>query len=357
MAAFLMVSALATAPAELAEDVVRREGVEGAEKTVGSLGISSLSFKGSYTPHADHGVGIYRFRSEPLIENVDVKGPAGGILKKDDLIVAINGHLITTRRGGNLFSNPPIGSPVTLTIRRDNRERDVMVVPVAIRRDDPRSRHKLPGVPDVPAIPFPEIQPLTSLPPMARPEPFNLLALRRFAPTAWIGFGLSCDKCTIRWNKDEGRAEWRFEVPPEVYSVDPDSPAHRAGLQRGDVLTYVDGLRLDSEQGSQRFSSMEPGQEVTWTYERGGGSYRASFAVASSLRWSIYDREAPVGGKRPDDEEQPAPMVPHLRYAGTLGSTKIEVRGVGQVVVTVKEEDREIIITTSDTTIRLWVED
>lgn len=355
MAVLALSCALTSTSAELAQkDVVTVERAPIDEDVIGYLGISALSFKGSFTPKDADGIGIYRFRSEPLIESLDERGPAIEVLEKGDLIVSINDHLITTREGGRLYSDPPIGHPVTLKVRRDGRERDVIIVPAAIERDDPRSLRRLPDLPEIPAVPSLADVKIPTLPRIALPDPLNLIALRRFSPSGWLGFALSCDKCTIEWNKEEDRSEWTFETPPEVYSVDPDSPADRAGMRRGDILTHIDNIPLDTKEGSQRFSTIEPGDEVTWTYERDGGMYQAAFTVASGL-WSLYEDDLPEG-ERPTYSDVPV-KTPHLRYAGTLGSTKIEVRGVNPVVVSAKEDEGEIIITTSGTTIRLWKED
>jgi serine protease DegS len=50
----------------------------------------------------------------------------------------------------------------------------------------------------------------------------------------------------------------------------PDSPAHRAGLQSGDLLTHIDGVRLDTKKGGGIFSKVVPGQSVEFEVERDG---------------------------------------------------------------------------------------
>jgi hypothetical protein len=42
-----------------------------------------------------------------------------------------------------------------------------------------------------------------------------------------------------------------------------------------------------------------------------------------------------------------------LRYTGTVGSSEVEVRGLGTVVVTTESPTGEIVITTADATIRV----
>lgn len=85
----------------------------------------------------------------------------------------------------------------------------------------------------------------------------------------WLGIGLSCDNCTLRRSLSEpGR--WWFSAPPTVYGVDPESPAHRAGLRNGDTLIAIDGQRLTSDEGGRAFARVAPGQRIRLTYRRDG---------------------------------------------------------------------------------------
>lgn len=88
--------------------------------------------------------------------------------------------------------------------------------------------------------------------------------------SVWIGLAFSCSNCTLHGAGGEPR--WEFSTPPELYSVEEGSPAHRAGLRRGDVLTMVDGLDITSDAGGRRWAALLPGEEVTLGYRRGGTS-------------------------------------------------------------------------------------
>jgi hypothetical protein len=341
---------------------------------VGSLGIGGLSFKGIYDTEPEDPAGTYSFDSEPRVMAVVPDGPAEGVLEVGDVIVAIDGLLITTSAGGRRFSAPPVDKEVRLTIRRRGREREVALVPVAVPTTEATAPGRIPApaaAPAPPAARVPSTPGEAPVPPAvpeaaarmapvprpappaapAPPAPVELDRLPRVGPEAWLGVGLTCSRCTITLEPDNGPMTWRFFSPPEVYSVDPDSPAFRAGLRRGDVITHVDGARLDSDEGSRRFSTLEPGEEVVWTVVRNGAS-RELRMQAGRLPVEPRAPAAPVAGVEPP----PRPEA-HLRWAGSLGPTQIEVRGLEQVMVSVREADREILITTSDSTIRLWQEE
>src|SRR5690606_11010369 len=56
-----------------------------------------------------------------------------------------------------------------------------------------------------------------------------------------------------------------------IVSVIPSSAAEAAGLRVGDVVVAVDGTPVvDSGDLSERILSLEPGDEITLVYERGG---------------------------------------------------------------------------------------
>jgi hypothetical protein len=162
-------------------------------------------------------------------------------------------------------------------------------------------------------------------------------------PRAWFGMGISCGGCTIHSAKDGEGARWQFDSPPEVESVDPGGPADQAGLREGDVLTHVDGIRLDTRKGGERFSSIEPGETVTWRIKRGSRSEtvemyaleRPERMVTGAPRHIVVDDDSPV------------------QFAGILGGTDIEVRGNKSVFVTEDKSEGVIIITTRDAVIRL----
>jgi membrane-associated protease RseP (regulator of RpoE activity) len=294
--------------------------------TLGSLGITQFTCDCTF----DRGSSpAWRFRGEPVIRSVSSNGPAAGRLRPGDILVAIDGMLITTRAAGARLGNLKAGVPVVLTIRRGNRESQVRLtadeeceipetppVPTAASPRDvptPRPPRSVAGAPvastpaDV-AMPRPPRSvggaPVAAAP--RTPPPARLAPPAPPVPTAWFGFGISCHNCEmnvtnyspieraegeLRAMLDRGldsdspevrsararirnmrreNTSWRFSEYPTLFSVDRGSPAYDAGLRRGDVLLRIDGLSLLTVEGASKFGQVEPGETVTFTYRRGG---------------------------------------------------------------------------------------
>lgn len=96
----------------------------GGAPAFGSLGIGEFRCIGgscavnmrSGDPYA------HSFSTEPRIRNIDPEGPGAGILRNGDVLVAIDGKLITTAEGGRRLGSIRPGQDVALTLRRDGRE-------------------------------------------------------------------------------------------------------------------------------------------------------------------------------------------------------------------------------------------
>ncbi len=354
---------------------------EGGRKPIGYLGISGLSCNCTVSSGTDTSPPYWYFRSEPVILNVDPGGPADGILEPGDIIVAIDGALITTHKAGRHYANTTPKKAVELTLRRKGRIIRRSVVAKAICPEDP----KMSDVPQ--AAELSEMPPLLDVPSVEAlgkslellahvldaPGPLDEIGVGDLGPSGWLGIGLSCSDCTIRQVSGD-KVEWHFGVPPEVYSVDPGSPADLAGLEPGDVLTHIDGVPLDSDEGGVRFSTIGPAQSITWTVRRGNDEHnldmitevRPAPAVPATPRTPRVPRtvrtprtpveprtlriEAPL---RLDSEHLRLRLKLKLRYLGSLGPTRIEVRGRQSVRVEVDESTGQIVIYTRDATIRL----
>ena len=321
----------------------------------------------------------YRFGTEPRVGGISAAGR--GKLREGDVLVAVNGDLITTEEASDRLSSTRRGERVRLTVRRAGRTQNVDVVagehcidpPTPPTPPTPPRPPRAPGAPPAPLLPGVPPQaphapgapqaplapghsdrgllpppppqaprpprvphaPAAPLPPLPPPPPEIL-------PAGWFGFGISCDECGVRRNNDD--VSMYFGEPPVVENVEPGSPAQRAGLRRGDRLTHVDGLSLTTRQGARRFAAIRPGQAVTWTYRRGSGAYTARTTAV----------------RRPDAPPTPrAPGVPttpraaqQVRYSGAVGSTDVEVRGA-PVTITRDERTGETVIRSHDLTVRL----
>jgi hypothetical protein len=157
-----------------------------------------------------------------------------------------------------------------------------------------------------------------------------------------MGFGLECS-IDGHWTSDN----MRFTEPPKVFRVEPDSKAKEAGLRPRDVITHIDGIPMDTIEGTERFTKIIPGQRIEWSVFRDGKQLKVDMKAEPIPRWA--DRL----GEEPKINIMVNPMIDALRYSGLLGDTAIEVRGSVPVNVTVDEGRGQVIIQTGDTTVRL----
>lgn len=154
------------------------------------------------------------------------------------------------------------------------------------------------------------------------------------ATEAYTGLGLSADELEIQAALEEGDDVIVFLTPPEVFSVDEDSPAERAGLLRGDVIVEVDGAEVVTRQGSERLAELEPGRAADLTVLREGR--RVTVPLVPEKRRGVLRLGQPVH---------------RLRYAGEVGDVEVQVHGLDDAKVGVEERAGEITIETEEATI------
>ncbi|HEX8694355.1 MAG TPA: PDZ domain-containing protein [Longimicrobium sp.] len=323
-------------------------------RMVPDLGYGTISCSHCHMSFDDNGPVSFEFNSEPRIGDITDVGE--GRLREGDVLVAVDGQLITTAEGGRRLAAVRRGETVRLSVRREGRVHDVTVragercmdhpraprpprTPPSPRIPDPPAvprapRTPMPGQPHIPQPPQPPQPAQAPLPPLP-PSPPDIL------PTGWFGFGISCDDCGWRRTRRGDTGAFFFSDAPEVVSVERGSPAERAGIRRGDRLTHVDGVALTTQEGARRFRAIRPGQAVTWTYRRGSRSYAARATAA----------------RRPDAPVAAAPGAPRaagqrLRYSGVVGGSEVEVRGA-PVNVTRDERTGELVIRSRDLTVRV----
>jgi S1-C subfamily serine protease len=271
--------ACATATVALADDVVDRIVDRYAKVrpgTTAALGISRMECRCSFTIGDDPEEKFWSFESEPLIQGVDPRGPARGKLERGDTIVAIDRMLITTHEAGKRFANVEAGEPVELTVRRRGRLIDVRVVAAA---SDEASTATIDSIGESLSDELVELRlALGQLSELgvelgSLHGTLGIVGLDDldFQPTGWFGFGLSFAG-SIHRSSEGGRTHWSFDESPKVQSVSAGGPAERAGLRRGDLLTHIDGVRLDTKKGGRLFSEVLPGQGVEFEIRRSGSS-------------------------------------------------------------------------------------
>lgn len=415
--------------------VGRAASCPGGAATVGDLGVDLHCQDCELSYRASSRSWRWRFRSEPTIKHVGASGPSHGKLRSGDVLVSVDGRLITTRSGGARLADLEPGEPVTVSVRRNGRDVTTEITPAAACPTDV----------GLAVAPIPPVPPVTvTVPELVRPPtaPLTIAAgvagvLAPYPQTlsgtkAWFGFGLSCSNCkfyplrheeiaaaeaqlkarTQGNNGDPGQvrelyrelesyrregSRWEFSENPRVFSVDEDGPADRAGLRRGDILTHIDGLALLSDEGGKRLGQAKSGDEVEFIYRRGTtvgtakvtaargpsvrglASERAYFRSLALLERSLSrierttDAEVRAEVVRLQAQLREAEVVQRaatreairalrvrtwpLRYSGAIAKVNVTVRSHGSVVVSRDETTGEVVITTSDATIRVKPED
>jgi membrane-associated protease RseP (regulator of RpoE activity) len=362
--AAMLVSATATAAQEAPRAAAARPC--GEQPARGDLGYGALSCSNCthYVDREDPTHDRWEFRSEPVVERVRPGGAADGKLRSGDTIIAIDGHLITTREGGRRFTQVTPGQPVMVTVRRADRELVVTILPeTECRAPAPPAV----GVPPtrLPTVPAPPDIPVDVAPRVPVPTPPVGPTIADAMPTGWMGLSISCSNCGIHVSEDSAPV-WQFAEPPIVESVERGSPAHAAGIRGGDRLTHIDGLAMTSEAGGRRFGALRPGQHVQLRVERDGRARETEFVTGErSANAPAADQVSPPGapssplpapipapaqGRPPQPRAAPAPRTDVVRFTGFVGTALIEVMG-GPITVT--ETEDEVVIQSSDITVRI----
>lgn len=347
-AAFLLAVLLSGASARAAAQVTVTPGEPCPAPDRGSLGITGLKCDHCSFSRGRAGFTQARFLTEPEVFAVDVEGTEGDHLRAGDVLVSIDGDLITTEAGARRLTSLQADDWVDVTVRRDGRTRQLRIRAARacdVTQPPPPGAPKAPLPPAGRSLPSPT-PPGAATAPLPEPPgpPATSVRVGRLAhvqpapapappvaPGAGLGFGFECGPCSYRTDGD-GPGRWSFQDPPVVYQVQEGGPAWAAGLRAGDVLLEVDGVDLTSPEGGRLFAAVKAGQPVAWTVRRGGREL-VVHATPEAL---------PATPTPPAD-----PLAGPLRYAGAVGSTDVEVRGAPVSV----SEDRErgvVVIRTGD---------
>jgi membrane-associated protease RseP (regulator of RpoE activity) len=313
------------------------------QPAVGRLGLQGLSCNCTFYSHeANPAENAWRFREEPRIEGVEAGTSADGRLRAGDLIVAIDGVLITSNEGGRRFARLVPGVPVSLTVRRHGREHVVALTPEAVCPPEPPPA-PAPGAPHTPppaglAVPSgPPIQnwaPMPTTPPPP-PAPDDLTE-------GWFGFSIACSDCVVSTGERGAADRWEFGEPPLIERVERGSPAARAGLRDGDRITHIDGASITTAEAGARFGGVRPGDRVVLMFLREGVPRQVVLEVGQRV----------PGGRPPSAARTPraSPSPAVERFRGVVGDALVEVTGG---VVSVTQTDDEIVIRSGDITVRV----
>jgi regulator of sigma E protease len=97
---------------------------------------------------------------------------------------------------------------------------------------------------------------------------------------------------TLSERSGVGSAGWDKRGEVELYSVDPDMPAGKAGIKTGDVVVAVNGQPIDSVNKLHNITETSGGQPLRIEYERDGRRIEASVTpvfkkIDGPARWMV----------------------------------------------------------------------
>jgi len=138
---------------------------------------------------------------------------------------------------------------------------------------------------------------------------------------------------------------WDFSSPPTVESVEPGSPADRAGIREGDRITHIDGFAITSAEGGKRFGGVKPGQAVGFLLLRDARAHSVSVTAGDRTVEAV-----PTPTPRPGRAPRPQPRPGARRFSGVIGDALVEVTGGP---ITVQRTETEIVIRSADITVRI----
>ena len=198
-------------------------------------------------PEVAKGLG-YDKSTGVLVEQLVADSPANGKLQKYDVITAINGkpvQSVTELR--NVIAEQAPGSIIHLTVFREGKTDEVDV--------------KL------------------------AEQPENMLASQNQLVPGHVGGGKSADALGMRLATPTEDLAQKFGLPDNsqgavVTSVTPHSPAERAGLQAGDIITEVDRKPVKSAQQASSLIAKHSGKGPVLLYVMSANSDIGGHIVA-----------------------------------------------------------------------------
>jgi len=320
-AALGLVMALSAAPV-----VAQRGGCSDGMPPFGSLGVGEFQCLGGSCsvnmrtgdPYA------HSFSTEPRLRDIDRNGPGSGVLHEGDILVAIDGTLITSAEGGRKLGSLKPGQNVQLTLRRVGREISARLT-AASSCELPRlevtsgswiadpvlaygrvladSAAWAPAWAHLSGIPW--SRPLYSFADstgsyalgtgpfewsgaaLAGPEGLYSQGLPgtfpEVRPRIEFGLELTCGDCGWRGAR-EGLAfttsglAFTTSVFPTIASVEKDGPADRAGLLPGDMILTAAGAAITSSQAARALGALDPGETIALEVRRGDRILEISIA-------------------------------------------------------------------------------
>ncbi len=132
----------------------------------------------------------------------------------------------------------------------------------------------------------------------------------------------------IRWNMDNPRDGFRIE------SVEADSAAEEAGLEAGDVVTAIAGVRVAALRGSI-LGGKRPGDRVALTIRRGGNSAPATIQMRVGRREERSYRLGPTANATTLQQAIRAAVMGEFSPLPPAPSPALRGEGEKEIVITV----------------------
>jgi len=209
-----------------------------------------------------------------LISNLAGGGPAEQAgLKRGDLVLSLDGRKMESENEFRQFLNEKKpGDVIQVKMMRKGRERSIKVT-LGDRSDFEAAVSPMPAVP--------------SQPPWRDPQ--TPKALTPAYPTE--GFlGITASDLTIRQKERH-----KIEEGACVEEITEESPAEKAGLKAGDIVTAFDGKPVvDADDLYQKIRTSKPGREVPIEILRRGERQTVNITLADR---SQFDRPSPTPGE------------------------------------------------------------
>lgn len=312
-----------------------------ASEQLGWLGIASFRCRNCSIGWIGEGES-YAFSTEPEIAEVYREGPAHGLLVAGDVLVSVDGRLITTRQGQRALVNVSPGESVLLGVRRDGIDRLVEVnadraclAPksasgtatgaMADVDEQYATLRNLLGATAEPGDRVWSTGPGYSRASPPSPDELPPVPPASYVDRAYLGLGFRVTRGTMTVRED-GSSSASFEAPLEVLSVDPNGPAARAHLGTGDLILAVDGIDITTPEGASRFVSVRPGDSVRLRVARASG-IQDTVVLTTALRTapSAPQAAAPAGALAVSPSKLQA--TDPLRFSGSIGPADVDVWG------------------------------
>jgi serine protease Do len=192
-----------------------------------------------------------------IVDTVDQGGPADKAgIKAGDTIVEFDGERVrSAMQFSRLVQETPGGRAVTVALLRNGQRTSLTVTPEDRSWNDDFSMRLLdvPRVPPPPAAPVAPAAPrLPRVPSIVTPtEPFRLLTGRRLG-------------ITMETLDDQLAQYFGVKEGVLVKAVAADTPAEKAGLKAGDVITAVNGRQIyETADVARALDRMENADEFT----------------------------------------------------------------------------------------------